>query len=149
MEACGASGRGSTPRCYPILKVVKISFKKSYGTYQRTLCPFCKKEATTKNSQKLPVCHTHKNSILGDMKCICGNYLIIMQGKFGIFFNCIKCGNVSPSKVFEINEIIDISKDSSSKESNATKEKQPFTKEKPSPVEKGVCIENYESKYNF
>jgi hypothetical protein len=129
--------------------VVKISYKKSYGSYQRALCPFCKKEATTKNSQKIPVCQAHKNAVLGEMKCICGNYLTIMEGKYGIFFSCIKCGNISPSRVFEINEVVDVSKNENIKEPASNKEKPKFFNDKIPLVEKGVCVENYESKYNF
>jgi hypothetical protein len=129
--------------------VVNISYKKSYGSYQRALCPFCKKEATTKNSQKIPVCQAHKNAVLGEMKCICGNYLVIMEGKYGIFFNCIKCGNISPSKVFEINEVVDVSKDKDIKEPSPKETGPKFFNDKTPSVEKGVCVENYESKFNF
>jgi hypothetical protein len=72
-----------------------------------------------------------------------------MEGKYGIFFSCIKCGNISPSRVFEINEVVDVSKNENIKEPASNKEKPKFFNDKIPLVEKGVCVENYESKYNF
>jgi len=72
-----------------------------------------------------------------------------MEGKYGIFFNCIKCGNISPSKVFEINDVVDISKDHPTKEPTSKKERLKTINEDIPLVEKGVCVENYESKFNF
>lgn len=72
-----------------------------------------------------------------------------MEGKYGIFFNCIKCGNISPSKVFEINEVVDVSKYKDIKEPSSKKERPKFSNDKTPLIEKGVCVENYESKFNF
>lgn len=43
------------------------------------------------------------------MKCVCGSYLEMKKGKFGVFYTCIDCGNLSSAKVFEFNEVRDVS----------------------------------------
>ena len=96
--------------------------RKVYGQTGSDGCPFCGKNSTTVNEQKIPVCKDHKTSILGDMKCICGDYLDIKIGKYGLYFNCFKCGNVTKRKAFEINEVKDISEQKTvSKNSNSEK----------------------------
>ena len=37
------------------------------------------------------------------MKCICGSWLELRKGKFGPYFFCIKCGNISFRKAIEAN----------------------------------------------
>tara|TARA_Y100000310_G_C20526944_1_gene736528 strand:+ start:140 stop:481 length:342 start_codon:yes stop_codon:yes gene_type:complete len=76
---------------------------KRYGQSKIDSCPFCKKDATTKNKQEIPVCYAHKGSILQDLTCFCGDYLELKNGKFGIYFNCINCGNMNPKKAMEMN----------------------------------------------
>jgi len=78
---------------------------KRYGDYKVERCPFCRKQATGQNKEGVPVCHEHKNSTLPELKCFCGSYLEMRKGKFGVFFSCIKCGNINKSKAFEINDI--------------------------------------------
>ncbi|MFH0869674.1 MAG: hypothetical protein V1866_01290 [archaeon] len=78
---------------------------KRYGDYKVERCPFCRKQATGQNSEGVPVCYEHKNSKLPELKCICGSYLEMRKGKFGVFFTCIKCGNINRNKAFEINDI--------------------------------------------
>lgn len=51
----------------------------------------------------IPVCLAHKKEFLNDMKCICGEELDIRTGKYGVFFTCIRCGNMNLRKVLEIN----------------------------------------------
>lgn len=77
---------------------------KKYGSYKVERCPFCDKQSTTSNSQGVPVCIKHKDSKLIDLKCQCGGWLDILNGKYGPFFNCFKCGNISFSRGLEINE---------------------------------------------
>lgn len=72
---------------------------KRYGSYKTHKCPFCSKNAVTENKQKVPVCISHQNSIIPDQKCTCGSWLELMSGKFGHYFNCIKCGNVNFKRV--------------------------------------------------
>ena len=76
---------------------------KRYGQSKVDLCPFCRKEATTKNSQQVPVCYKHKASTLKDLTCFCGDYLELKDGKFGIYFNCTNCGNINIRKALEMN----------------------------------------------
>jgi hypothetical protein len=76
---------------------------KKYGQSRVDKCPFCDKQATTTNDQMIPVCLAHKKEFLDDMKCICGEELDVRVGKFGVFFSCMKCGNMNLRKVLEIN----------------------------------------------
>lgn len=80
---------------------------KRYGESKIEGCPFCGMQSTTTNSQGVPVCQTHKNSELIDMKCICGEYLDIKKGKFGMFFTCMNCGPISMKKALEMNDVRD------------------------------------------
>jgi hypothetical protein len=99
---------------------------KRYGEYQVERCPFCKKQATSQNDDGVPVCYEHKNSELPELKCMCGSALEMKNGKFGVFFNCITCGNISKNKAYEINNLgAQRSKDSSqSPEDSAADEKR-------------------------
>jgi len=76
---------------------------KRYGQSKSDLCPFCKKDATTKNSQQIPVCYSHKTSILKGLTCFCGDYLELKDGKFGTYFNCTNCGNINIKKALNMN----------------------------------------------
>lgn len=77
--------------------------KKIYGSYRVDRCPFCGKQATTKSKQGVPVCINHKENNLPDLKCICGDYLDLREGKYGCYFTCFRCGNVSWSKAQSYN----------------------------------------------
>ncbi|MBI3033659.1 hypothetical protein HYY72_00685 [Candidatus Woesearchaeota archaeon] len=88
---------------------------KRYGESRRDGCPFCGKQATTANSESVPVCISHKKSALGDMKCVCGNYLDLRKGRFGVFFTCISCGAISLPKALEANAVKDVSVKSETK----------------------------------
>lgn len=78
---------------------------KKYGRSKVDVCPFCQKHATAMNSQKVPVCMSHKEERLDDLKCVCGSSLEMLHGKFGVFFSCIKCGNMNLRKVLEFNAV--------------------------------------------
>ena len=80
---------------------------KSYGNYKRITCPFCDRNATQKNEQGLDVCHLHTKQNLGEFKCLCGSWLEMRIGKFGPYFNCIKCGNMNYRKAMEIKAATD------------------------------------------
>ncbi len=93
---------------------------KRYGESKIEKCPFCEDSRTLPtvvNSQGFSVCLKHKNSILDveNMKCVCGEYLELLSGKFGPFFKCMECGNINLKKAFEFNIIKDISQDSGTK----------------------------------
>ena len=76
---------------------------KRYGESKIETCPFCGRQSIIKNSQGVPVCRDHKDEKLPEMKCVCGSYLMMQEGKFGVYFNCMKCGNLSLKKVLDIN----------------------------------------------
>lgn len=78
---------------------------KKYGQSKIEQCPFCQRQATVMNKQKVPVCQIHREDILDDLKCACGSTLEMLHGKFGIFFSCMKCGNMNLKKVLELNKI--------------------------------------------
>ena len=84
---------------------------KKYGYGKIDICPFCKKNAIILNQQKIPVCSSHAKEKLVDLKCACGSILEIMQGKYGVFFSCLKCGNMNLRKVMEINTINPMTQD--------------------------------------
>lgn len=79
---------------------------KKYGSYQVARCPFCDKQATAKSAQGVPVCQAHTKASLPDLKCQCGGYLDLREGKWGPYFNCFKCGNVNFSRALEMNSPI-------------------------------------------
>jgi hypothetical protein len=83
---------------------------KRYGDSKKEACPFCKKQATTVSKEGIPVCVEHKNASLPEMKCACGSTLDLKNGKFGVFYNCLSCGNQSLSRVLEINDVSDANK---------------------------------------
>lgn len=75
---------------------------KKYGESKSVACPFCSKPALTKNKQKIPVCQAHVNESIPDIKCVCGSYLDMREGKFGPFFTCINCGAINFNKGMEM-----------------------------------------------
>ena len=78
---------------------------KKYGQSKIDKCPFCQKQAVNLNKQGVPVCPAHREELLENLKCVCGESLDILKGKFGVFFKCIKCGNMNLRKVMEFNTI--------------------------------------------
>jgi hypothetical protein len=86
---------------HPIWELMHIP--KRYGESKLEQCPFCGKQATVRNKQKIPVCQAHRNSVLDDLKCACGSYLETKVGKFGLYFSCPKCGNITSKRVLEMN----------------------------------------------
>jgi hypothetical protein len=84
---------------------MRFKAKKVYGQSKITRCPFCDKLATRKSEQGLDVCPQHTKSALEEIKCTCGSWLEQRVGKFGPYFNCLKCGNINYNKAMEIKEI--------------------------------------------
>tara|TARA_B100002003_G_C13714136_1_gene358101 strand:+ start:83 stop:553 length:471 start_codon:yes stop_codon:yes gene_type:complete len=109
--------------------------KKVYGTYREDNCPFCGKRGVTKNSQGVPVCLKHKDSMLNGLKCMCGEYLDVKEGKFGPYFHCLNCGNINFKKGMELNPQVMGSEDkketSEEKESSTEPEKPKLNVQKP------------------
>ncbi len=89
---------------------------KRYGESKVDKCPFCKASAMLMSPQGVPVCKDHLDAQLPEMKCVCGEYLDMMKGKFGVFFKCITCGTMNMRKVLEINPIKDVSEKAKEKE---------------------------------
>ena len=79
--------------------------KKTYGEYKVAHCPFCDKVATSKNEQGLNVCRVHTQQKMEEIKCTCGSWLENRSGKFGPYFNCIKCGNINYNKGLAMKEM--------------------------------------------
>lgn len=84
--------------------MVFMYIPKRYGHSKIENCPFCGKQVATKNAQGVPVCIEHKNKNLDNLKCACGSWLDVKSGKFGVYFNCINCGNINFKKAMEMNE---------------------------------------------
>lgn len=79
--------------------------KKTYGEYKVSHCPFCDKIATSKNEQGLNVCRLHTKQQIEEIKCTCGGWLETRSGKFGPYFNCVKCGNINYNKGMAMKEM--------------------------------------------
>ena len=47
------------------------------------------------------MCETHASEVFPEVKCDCGSYLDLKDGKFGAYFSCINCGNKNFSRVLE------------------------------------------------
>ena len=71
---------------------------KVYGQTMVESCPFCGKIATAKSEQGAAVCSSHTKMMIVNVKCNCGDYLDLLTGKYGAYFNCLKCGNVNYKK---------------------------------------------------
>ena len=80
---------------------------KKYGQSKVEKCPFCGMQGIVRNVQGIPVCSKHKDRKLGDAKCVCGETLELRTGKFGAYFYCINCGNISFSKAMSVNDFTD------------------------------------------
>ena len=89
--------------------------RKVIGQYQTPECPFCGKRALAVNSQKVPVCVEHKNKLIPEKRCSCGSWLDLRHGKYGPYFNCIKCGNLSYAKGTERASIVETKEEVGSK----------------------------------
>ena len=76
--------------------------KKVYGEYKTSNCPFCGKIATQMNEQGINVCRFHTKTKFEEIKCTCGKWLETRRGKFGPYFNCVNCGNISYNKGLEM-----------------------------------------------
>lgn len=78
--------------------------KKIYGQSRAYTCPICKGAAVTQNEQGIPVCVKHKETEL-NLKCVCGGWLDVRNGKWGPYFFCLNCGNISFQKGLDMSGI--------------------------------------------
>lgn len=104
------------------LTTERMKIPKKYGHYRQENCPFCGKPGVAKSIQGVPVCAAHIKIELKDMKCLCGDYLDLREGKWGPYFNCMNCGNVNFKKALENNPQAQTNNESS-KDSQSSKEK--------------------------
>jgi len=96
---------------------------KRYGESRIDNCPFCGKIGVTKNNQGIPVCNAHKEETLKDIKCLCGEWLDIQEGKFGAYFRCMNCGNISFKKAMESNPQLNKNRSENKSDNNLDKKK--------------------------
>src|SRR3989338_2920267 len=76
--------------------------KKVYGQSKLSNCTFCGRTATQKTEAGLEVCYLHTKEKLPEVKCTCGSWLEQRSGKFGPYFNCLRCGNINFKKAMEM-----------------------------------------------
>lgn len=77
--------------------------RKVYGESKLPSCPFCAKTALVKNSQGVPVCDSHRLVMVDNLVCACGRSLDLRVSKWGPYGVCESCGNISWTKVCELN----------------------------------------------
>lgn len=75
---------------------------KRFDGGRQDTCPFCGKNATVTTGEGLLVCSDHRNDSLPFIRCTCGEILEQRAGKFGPYFNCFSCGNISFAKGMEL-----------------------------------------------
>ena len=84
---------------------MRFHAKKVYGQSKLSNCTFCGRTATQKTEAGLEVCYLHTKEKLPEVKCTCGSWLEQRSGKFGPYFNCLRCGNINFKKAMEIKAI--------------------------------------------
>ncbi len=77
--------------------------RKQYGQSRTDVCPFCGSTATSANEFGVPTCRHHVKVDMPALKCFCGDWLDVASGKWGPYFRCMRCGNISWSKGLEAN----------------------------------------------
>ena len=77
--------------------------RKVYGKEKIVLCAKCERVATVKNKDNYPVCYKHQKSDDITWFCACGKQLEVCIGKYGTYFRCESCGNISYNRAREIN----------------------------------------------
>ncbi len=74
-----------------------------YGQSRVDSCPYCGGQATAENEFGVPTCRHHVKADMPSLKCFCGDWLDVAKGKWGPYFRCMQCGNLSWSKGLEAN----------------------------------------------
>jgi len=109
---------------------------KRYGQSRVNNCPFCGKIGVAKSKQGVPVCLAHKTENLDNLKCVCGEYLDVFEGKWGPYFRCMNCGNINFKKGLDMNPQVkdrinsEQSNQSDSKDNTSGKDKLQSSKDK-------------------
>lgn len=80
--------------------------RKTYGSYKTDVCPYCGSGTFSKNAIGLPVCKEHSTTTESpSYKCICGDWVDVLVGKYGVYARCMRCGNQNIRRILEINEL--------------------------------------------
>ncbi len=79
-----------------------MRMKKVYGLSRMHSCPFCSKQALSKSVQGIPVCKDHTQTRMPEVKCACGSWTELREGKWGPYFLCRMCGPISFAKGLEM-----------------------------------------------
>jgi hypothetical protein len=79
-----------------------MRMKKVYGLSRTHTCPFCTKQALSKSVQGIPVCKDHTQTRMPEVKCACGSWTELREGKWGPYFLCRMCGPLSFAKGLEM-----------------------------------------------
>ena len=82
-----------------------MGYRKEYGMSKFETCPFCDRQAITKNNQGMLVCSKHINEEFNNLKCICGLFVDMKKSKHGVYFSCPQCGNMNVRKILEANVV--------------------------------------------
>jgi len=122
---------------------MRFKAKKIYGKSKELSCPFCGGIATQKNKQGLDVCRHHTQTLLEEIKCLCGSWLETKCSQHGPYFKCINCGNISYSKGMEI-KLITGSKDSMSRSKTETGSVRPTILTRSEPKEINISTNDIE-----
>lgn len=85
-----------------IAAFMRFRAPKIYGQSKLSNCTFCGRTATQKTEAGLEVCYQHTKETLSEIKCLCGGWLEQCRGKFGPYFNCLRCGNINFRKGMEM-----------------------------------------------
>jgi hypothetical protein len=102
--------------------------KKVYGQSKDNLCAFCDNRASTENSQGMMVCRDHKDKLMEETKCVCGEWLDIKKSKWGAFYVCSNCGPMNMKKGNDMKS--DTAQDSGFKLNKKYQDKKDEEKEK-------------------
>lgn len=81
--------------------------KKVYGESQTEACVFCGAQSYKRNKLGLPLCKEHQNEEYAPaFKCICGDWIDVLNGKYGPYAKCLRCGIQKLDKIREHNSML-------------------------------------------
>lgn len=122
---------------------MRFPTRKVYGQSKISTCPFCGKIATRKTETGLEVCPLHTKEQLQEIKCTCGSWLEQRAGKFGPYFNCLRCGNINFNKAMEMKALAAVASGTKNVELEKPVEKVKFN-EKKEPKETTITSQDVE-----
>ena len=122
---------------------MRFPTRKVYGQSKISTCPFCGKIAIRKTETGLEVCPAHTKEQLQEIKCTCGSWLEQRAGKFGPYFNCLRCGNINFNKAMEMKALAAVASGTKNVELEKPVEKVKFN-EKKEPKETTITSQDVE-----